>query len=339
MRGFYGQRCGTAVDMGPEFPEYTHPACHLHGEFHPSSGKSGRATTSAAGTTPATTAATWSTPASPPARCSGHGRFTHKKLKDISLKIPETGNGTPDILNEARWNLEWMLKMQDDDGGVWHKQTSEHFSGFVAPEDDKLPSEVIGTGTAPYKSTCATADLAAVGAIAARVYKPFDAAFAARALDAARKAWDWAEKNPDVTFSNPPGISTGEYGDSNCSDERLWAAAELWRTTGEKPYNDFFVQEYAKYLPDLDSPPAEGWNALGAMGLWTYALGKRKGLGPQGNRSDSRANSGGGASGGGAHQCESLPHQHEGAGLCLGLERRGGWVRDVPADRQHIRAG
>src|ERR1017187_3223582 len=41
---------------------------------------------------------------------------------------------------------------QDDDGGVWHKQTSEHFSGFIAPEDDKLPSEVIGTGSAPYKS-------------------------------------------------------------------------------------------------------------------------------------------------------------------------------------------
>jgi endoglucanase len=41
MRGFYGQRCGTAVDLGPEFPGYSHPACHLHGEFHPSSGKSG----------------------------------------------------------------------------------------------------------------------------------------------------------------------------------------------------------------------------------------------------------------------------------------------------------
>ena len=41
MRGFYGQRCGTAVDMGPEFPEYKHPACHLKGEFHPSSGASG----------------------------------------------------------------------------------------------------------------------------------------------------------------------------------------------------------------------------------------------------------------------------------------------------------
>lgn len=277
MRSFYGQRCGIAVDMGPEFPEYKHAACHLKGEFHSSSGKTGPRDNIGgwhdagdygrymvnSGVTTGTLLWAW--------------EFYQKRLKGISLSIPESGNGTPDILNETRWNLEWMLKMQDDDGGVWHKQTSEHFSGFVAPEDDDLPSEVIGTGKAPYKSTCATADLAAVGAIAARIYKPFDAAFAARELDAARKAWDWAEQNPDVTFRNPPGVSTGEYGDRSCRDERVWAAAELWRTTGEKPYNDFFVQEYANYLPDLDSPPAENWNTLGAMGLWSYALGKRRG--------------------------------------------------------------
>jgi endoglucanase len=200
-----------------------------------------------------------------------------RKLKNIQLNIPETGNGTPDILNEARWNLEWMLKMQDDDGGAWHKQTSEHFPGFIAPEDDKLPSEVIGTGVAPYKSTCATADLAAVGAIAARVYRPYDAQFAARALEAARRAWAWAEKNPNVTFRNPPGILTGEYGDGNCSDERLWAAAELGRTTGEARYNEFFLSHYAEYLSRLDSPPAVGWNSVGPMALWTYALGREKG--------------------------------------------------------------
>ena len=43
MRGFYGQRCGTAVDMGSEFPGYAHPACHLHGVFHTSAGVYGRA--------------------------------------------------------------------------------------------------------------------------------------------------------------------------------------------------------------------------------------------------------------------------------------------------------
>src|SRR5262249_20077293 len=160
-------------------------------------------------------------------------------------RIPESGNGTPDILSEARWNLEWMLTMQDDDGGVWQKQTSARFAGFVMPEDDRLESEIIGTGAAPYKSTCATADLAAVAAIAPRVYKPFDEKFAAKNLKAARQAWLWGENNPNVAFKNPHGISTGEYGDNDCRDERLWAAAELWRTTGEAVYNDFFLKNYA----------------------------------------------------------------------------------------------
>ena len=277
LLGFYGQRCGTEVDLGPEFPGFKHPACHLKGEFHVSSGKQGERNNVGgwhdagdygrymvnSGISTGTLLWAW--------------ELYGQKLKTIKLRIPESGNGTPDILNEARWNLEWMLKMQDEDGGVWHKQTSEHFSGFVMPEEDTLPSEVVGTGAAPYKSTCATADLAAVAAIAARVYKPFDAKFAEQNLTAARKAWKWAEKNPDVTFRNPKGISTGEYGDNSCKDERLWAAAELWRTTGEATYNDFFLKNYAEFLPKLDSPPGEDWRELAPMGLWTYALAGRKG--------------------------------------------------------------
>ena len=288
MRAFYGQRCGTAVDLGPEFPGYSHPACHLKGEFHASSGKQG----------PRDNPGGWHD-------AGDYGRYVVNsgistgsllwaweifagKLKSIKLNIPETGNGTPDILNEARWNLEWMLKMQDDDGGVWHKQTSERFAGFVMPQDDKLPSEVIGTGSEPYKSTCATADLAAVAAIAARVYKPFDPNFAVKNLDAARKAWAWTEKHPNVTFRNPPGISTGEYGDDNCKDERLWAAAELWRTSGEillsvsstSSFQEFFLNNYKKFLPKLDSPPAESWREVASMGLWSYALSQRQGADP-----------------------------------------------------------
>ena len=276
MRGFYGQRCGTAVNLGSEFPGYSHPACHLHGEFHHSSGARG----------PRDNIGGWHD-------AGDYGRYMvnsgiatgtllwaweiySPQLKPIQLKIPETGNGTPDILNEIRWNLEWVLKMQDSDGGAWHKQTSTHFPGFIAPEKDTLPSEVIGTGSAPYKSTCATADLAAVAAIAARVYKPFDAAFATRSLDAARRAWKWTEQYPNVTFRNPPGNSTGEYGDSNCSDELLWASAELWRTTGEAAYHQFFLSNYVAYLPTLDSPPGENWSNLAPMALRTYALSRRK---------------------------------------------------------------
>ncbi len=279
MRGFYGQRCGTAVDMGSEFPGYAHPACHLHGEFHPSCRRPGSARQHRR---LARRGRLW--PLHGQLRhharehCCGPGRSTARKSRIISLRIPESGNGTPDILNEARWGLEWMLKMQDEDGGAWQKQTSAGFPGFIAPEADTEPSKVIGTGTAPYKSTCATADLAAVAAIAARVYQPYDAKFAARALEAARRAWAWTEKYPNVAFENPPGISTGSYADANCRDERLWAAAELWRTTGEAAYQNYFLASYAEFLPGLDSPPTATWADVGQMGLWSYALSPRRGV-------------------------------------------------------------
>ena len=277
MRAFYGQRCGTEVDLGAEFPGYSYPACHLKGEFHASAGKQG----------PRDNVGGWHD-------AGDYGRYVINsgittgtmlwsweiygdKLKSIKLNIPESGNGTPDVLSEARWNLEWMLKMQDDDGGVWHKQTSEDWPGFVLPNEDKMITKVIGTGKAPYKGTCATAGLAAVAAIAARVYQPFDAKFAARNLEAARKAWLWAAEYPDVTFHNPQGIRSGEYGDNSCRDERLWAAAELWRTTGEQVYNDYFLKNYAEFRGTLASPPAEGWREVAPMGLWTYALAERKG--------------------------------------------------------------
>jgi endoglucanase len=119
-----------------------------------------------------------------------------------------------------------------------------------------------------------------VAAIAARVYQPFDTKFAARNLEAARKAWLWTEKYPNVLFKNPLGINTGEYGDNYCGDERLWAAAELWRTTGEAVYNDYFVKQYPDFRPSLDTTSPEGWKEVAALGLWTYALGTRKGVDP-----------------------------------------------------------
>ena len=277
MRAFYGQRCGTAVDLGPEFPGYKYGACHLKGEFHPSSGKQGERDNIGgwhdagdygryvvnSGITTGTLLWTW--------------EIFSPNVKNIKLNIPESGNGTPDILNEARWNIEWMLKMQDDDGGAWHKQTTTHFSGFIMPDDDHELSEVIGTGKEPFKGTCATADLAGVAAIAARVYQPFDAKFAARNLEAARKAWLWTEKYPNVTFTNPPGVQSGWYADNDCSDERLWAAAELWRTTGDTVYGDYFLKNYADHLQDLAPAKLKAWNNLGPMAVWTYALAKRKG--------------------------------------------------------------
>ncbi|HEY6413408.1 MAG TPA: glycoside hydrolase family 9 protein [Edaphobacter sp.] len=273
MRGYHGQRCGCAVDLGGG---YSHPGCHHDGAYHATSGRSG----------PLENHGGWHD-------AGDYGRyivnsgistgtllwaweFYQPALRSLSLDIPESGGKIPDYLAEVRWNLGWMLQLQDTDGGVWHKQTSEKFSAFVMPQDDALTSYVIGTGAEPYKSTCATGGFAAVMAIAARCYGPYDAVFAQRCLAAARQAWAWAKGHPDVIFENPPGILTGGYGDKHCGDEVVWASAELWRTTGEAEFEQAFLAK----MPPRDAALtiiAPDWANVISMAYWTYALAPRKG--------------------------------------------------------------
>jgi endoglucanase len=279
MRSYYGQRCGCAVDLGDG---YSHPACHLDAAFHASSGKSGAIKNRGgwhdagdygryvvnSGISTGTLLWTW--------------EMLNPAVQKLDLKIPESGGKIPDFLAEIKWNLDWMLTMQDADGGAWHKQTSESFCAFVMPQDDHATSYVIGTGKDPYKSTCATADLAAVAAIAARCFGPYDDAYAKSCLEAAKKAFTWATKNPAVMFKNPSGVRTGEYGDGDGHDELLWAAAELWRTTGDEEYRKVFEGNVAFLRADgglnIKTP---GWNELSAMALWTYAMAERKGATPE----------------------------------------------------------
>lgn len=268
MRGYTGQRCGCKVDLGGG---YTHDACHMDGAFHATSGHEGKLAN----------AGGWHD-------AGDYGRYIvnsgistgtllwawelyPETLRNLKLDIPESGGAVPDYLAEIRWNLNWMLTLQDADGGLWHKQTSERFCGFIMPEKDTMTSYVIGTGSAPYKSTGASADFAAVMAIASRCFRPNDAAFADRCLDAARKAWSWALANPNVIFRNPKGISTGEYGDRNVDDEVLWASAELFRTTGEPQYERAFLTG----LPDMMALDSAAWSSLAPFALWSYCLAEK----------------------------------------------------------------
>ncbi len=274
VRAFTGQRASVPVSLAPDFPQYKYEAGHAApAQYDPSSGKSGSRDVHGG----------WYD-------AGDYGRYVVNsgistgtlllayemygpRLKGVRLDVPESGGKIPDFLAEAKWNLDWMLRMQDEDGGAWHKATTANFSGFVMPKDDKAPVLVIGTGKAPYKNTAATADLAAVAAIAARVYRPFDRAYADRCLAAARKAWTWAQANPNALYeNNPPGISTGGYGDGDATDERLWASAELFRTTGEKAYGDAFLADAPRF--HLQGDAAQGWPTVGNLGLYAYAFAK-----------------------------------------------------------------
>jgi endoglucanase len=178
------------------------------------------------------------------------------------IGIPESGNGVPDILDEAMWNLEWMLTMQDpQDGGVYHKLTNLRFDGIVMPHAaSTTPRYVVA------KSTAAALDFAATMATASRVLAPYDAKWpgmSARMLAAAQAAWRWAEAHPDAVFKNPKDVLTGEYGDDKLSDEFTWAAAELFIATGEARYAQAFMRRDAPVsTPAWGDVAALGWMSL-----------------------------------------------------------------------------
>jgi endoglucanase len=193
----------------------------------------------------------------------------------LRVKLPESGNGLPDVLNEALWNLEWMASMQDlDDGGVYHKLTNKVFDPMVMPSQATTPRYVV------QKTTAAALDFAAVMATASRVLAPFDGnapGRSARYLAAAESAWRWAGQHPDVTYEQPADIATGAYGDKNLDDEFSWAAAELSISTGKDEYRARPVQAAGavqagavqagaaqKTEPSWDNVRALGWMSLAA---------------------------------------------------------------------------
>ncbi len=173
-------------------------------------------------------------------------------FEDGSIHIPESGNGLNDLLDEVKYELDWLKTMQDEDGGVFFKLTTLNFAGFVMPANSLSTRYAIG------KTTASALDFAAMMAMAGRIYEDYDAEYAADCIARAIEAWNWAKANPAIYFRNPSDVSTGEYGDNNVTDEFIWAAAELFITTANA--------EFQTYLEDRSSSltytGAPGWNSV-----------------------------------------------------------------------------
>ena len=144
-------------------------------------------------------------------------------------------------LDEARWELDWMVRMQVAPGlplagMVHHKLHDEHWTPLpTLPDRDPRPRHV------HRPSTAATLDLAAVAAQASRVVGPADPSDAARLLDVALTAYRAAREYPVLLAPDTNVLGDfggGPYDDIEVDDERYWAAAELYLTTGEEIFLD-----------------------------------------------------------------------------------------------------
>lgn len=256
----YNQRCGTALDADIS-GDFAHEACHtgtgivygtdialdVTGGWH-DAGDYGRYVVSGA-------------------KAVQDLLLTYEDseaaAKDDSLGIPESGNGVPDVLDEARYELDWMFKMQDEySGGVYHKVTGEAF-----PETVLAVEETAQMIVSPV-SNAATGDFAAVMAKASVLYREYDADFADKCLAAAERAWEYLkEHDGDASFKNVGSIVTGEYPDATYGDEYLWAAAELYIATGDESYNTAFDE---KFEAKSGVRYGLGWADVGYYAIYDY---------------------------------------------------------------------
>lgn len=190
------------------------------------------------------------------------------KFTDNQFNIPESGNGIPDILDEARWELEWMLKMQDAaTGGFYARVTFQDDDNMV--DREIIDKDTVSSRTG-IKTTADTATAAGVLAHAYLIYQNIDPTFAQQCLDAAIAAWGYLEAHPENIRT--PNTGRWPYDTEDDASNRLWAAGSLYRSTGDAEYNDYFLANYTNmgiYFEDtLDF--ASGWAITWNTGFFSY---------------------------------------------------------------------
>lgn len=215
-------------------------------------------------------------------------RDVDSPFRDGLVSIPEAGNGINDLLDEIRFQLEFMLRMQAPDDAVarvpagvkrtgpgleftridaagmaHHKVADERWTPLPVPPHEDRERRVL----APV-STAATLNLAAVAAQCARIWKTLDEPFASRCLAAAEKAFAAARRNPAVYFI-ADFEGSGAYGDGRLDDEFFWAAAELFVTTGDARYLEL-LRASPWFTAALRREP--GWSNVGALGVVSLAM-------------------------------------------------------------------
>jgi endoglucanase len=158
-------------------------------------------------------------------------------IRKVSLNLPPTASGTslahdktppplPEFLAEVKWELDWLLTMQAPDGSVYHKLSTRKFGGMILPEKESTERFL-----SPW-SSAATADFVATLSQAARCFRPHDEVYASRCLDAARRSLEFLRAHPEDHRADLSAFTTGPYQTVD-ADDRLWASAEFWATTGD----------------------------------------------------------------------------------------------------------
>lgn len=243
LRMFYYQRCGTAKTAAFAGTGWSDAACHV-------------------GTTQDTDCRLYNNNnVSTSKNLSGgwhdagdynkYVNFTFSTLQDLllayrenpaafddNLNIPESGNGLPDILDEIKYELDWLLKMQQSNGSV----LSVIGGGGTTPPSADTQQRKYGPAT-----TSATFTGAALFALASKVFSGAGQTTYASVLQtAAINAWNWATANPGITFYNSGVLAAGEN-ETNADGlftRNIAAAVYLYDLTGNSTYKTYVDNNY-----------------------------------------------------------------------------------------------
>jgi endoglucanase len=273
MLGFYGWRAGTDVSLTVDGITWKHAAGHPDDAYLDYLGQPGKKRDATGGWYDAGDYGKYVVNA---AMSVGNLLFAWEHFKPtlsaVPLPIPEQGGDLPDFLDELKWETDWLLKMQyPEDGRVSHKISSLGFGGFVLPEKDTAKRFFVPSGTNAVASFVATL------AKAARAFEPYDAAYAKRCLDAAKRSYAWLRAHPKSEAAEQTAFTTGRY-DTADGDDRLWAAAEMFESTGDsEALQDFEARAGA--LRELVEANFD-WDHVQNLGVFTYLASERTGRNP-----------------------------------------------------------
>ncbi len=241
LKTIFYQRCGYELPDGYENP-YMHEACHTSYRHLMSEKVKGNEVAYQKDLTGGWhDAGDFSVQGTSVSLTSAQLMYVYRMYPELcsdEVGIPESGNGVPDILDEARWGIEWLMKMQTEDGGVMRRTEAWGQPALTVRADkDTKPQYLYGVNYSD------TGNMVAVCALASRIYKDIDADFANKCMEAANRGYAWLMANPDFKYEYVGNFygATTEYQGASQYDELLWAKAEMYATTKD-----------AKYLEDTE---------------------------------------------------------------------------------------
>ena len=273
FKAMYEWRCGTAVTVTYGGNTFSHAACHTNDAYDDFIGGTGAKIASGKG---------WHD-------AGDYGKYTVNagitmgmlfdawemfgtKINSLAYGLPSTAAGYPEFLEELKWETDWLLTMKAADGSVYDKVSSVDFDAFEMPELDTSIRYFWGYGNV---GTAETGLFCAMMAMASRNFQPYDAAYATTCLNAATSAYNYLTSHLTNTTANVAGCNTGNYTGSDANAARLWAAVEMWETTGTAVY----LTDAETRINGMATKIDTDWDWAGQknLGMFTYLLSSRTG--------------------------------------------------------------